>query len=223
MFLCFTCLFEGFCWFFLFFFANAGHDTRPCYLSVNLKCKNTFRTLPGHTRWQMTCAADRKSEGRQRTEDRNSSSCRPLPLKQQSRQQQTVAAVICEIHQLIGTGSERTATIIRLECSSITRQASYRLAFYNPLPLLVWCESLLTPPCGRAREGAWRNDWCNNFQCFTGTTFFFFSSDTFIIKSKLLAPSMNTKMLLKGQESTHWNLFIFVVINFLVRRVWQRA
>lgn len=121
----------------LFFFANAGHFLvkvlpeykSPCYLSVNLKCKNTFRTLPVHTRWQMACAADRKSEGRQRTEDRNSSSCRPLPLKQQSRQQQTVAAVICEIHHLIGTGSERTATIIRLECSSITRQASYRLAF----------------------------------------------------------------------------------------------
>lgn len=140
-----------------FFFANAGHFLakvsaswvhHPCYSSVNLKCKNTFRTLPVHTRWQMACAADRKSEGRQRTEERNSSSCRPLPLKQQSRQQQTVAAVICKIHHLIGTGSERTATIISLECSSITRQASYRLAFYNPLPLLVWCKSLLTPPCG---------------------------------------------------------------------------
>lgn len=51
----------------------------------------------------------------------------------------------------------------------------------------------------------------------------FFSSDTFIIKSRLLAPSMNTKILLKGQESTHWNLFIFVVLHFLLRQAWWIA
>lgn len=114
-----------------------------------------------------------------------------------------------------GTGSERTATIIRLECSSITRQASYRLAFYKALPLHAssLCKTLLSSSYG--------NDWCKNFQCFTGTIFSFFQWYFYQESRWLISEYQNTFK--RPRQYTETFYFYLCCSNFFLSRAWQIA
>lgn len=118
----------------------------------------------------------------------------------------------------------KTTTIIKLECSSITRQASYHLCFIilsPPLRTSFWVRHYSCRPAGELER---------EFKRMTGVIilsvlqaqpfflFFFLPKDTFIIRSKLLAPLLNTWIGLKGQRNARGTTASFLPL--LIASCW---
>lgn len=202
--------------------------TRPRLLKVSTsssKKKTPWERCLHTTRRPTACAADRQSQRRQRAEDQQL-------LQSSSASSEAADGGGGGGGHLRNPSSDpnrigkNDATIIRLECSSITGRASYRGS-----RRVILCPSWFGASHYSRREaGELERELGGMTAAITFSVlqaqpffFFFFPSDTFIVKSTLLAPPMDTEILLKGQESTHWNLFIFVALNFLLRRAWRRA
>lgn len=164
-----------------------------CSLNLNLKCKNTFRKLPGRTKWQMVCRA--WQEERAAAKGRKTATS-PLVVRflWNSRER-----------QLQNASSDRNRIGKNRDYHQVGMFLHHKTSFISPRLLqsaasphvLVLRKSLLTWPSGTAQDGAPRNDWCNNFQCFTGKTFFFFQWH-FYPEIKAVGSSANTKTPLKG-------------------------